>query len=878
MIAYLEGHILYWGEKINSRFLTLYKIERFITNGVFIILFTIGFLGILSLGYAVYLDNFINIIKLEFWTQKNPLLLYFWLTILTDLYLIYYFSLAKAAKEKVIAKQYRSAEDKNIIAPPEMDWLSIRKIGKKIDIAKAFNEEALLLVEQAFNIAKKYKASEVGPVHFLIAALASSKNIQNMFVRLGVDFEDFAPKIGRVAARYPQSDSEPIFNQNSVQILLKAYRNSYNNRAEQVTTSDIVVESVKSDKLIQEVLTDINITPEKVENVVLWYRIRDILHKQWLLYRASARLKSKTGIDRAMTALQTSFLNQFSEDLTLLAKTGYLSLCIDREKEFTEIFRVLEGSSAKSVILVGDVGVGKTAIVEGLAQKMIADDVPELLKDKRLVSLSTSQLLAGASISMAQERFYRSLNEIIRAGNVILFIDNIHDLIPELIEILTEALSKNAFIFVSSTNLAGYKNVIERSSLSSLLKKIQVNEPDINGAIQILEGRAGFIEAKNNIFFSYDALEQAVKLTDRYVHDQNLPLKALNLLEEVGNWAKSNLGAKAMVMGNDVATLISDKLGVKAADVTKSEGEKLLNLEQIIHERIVDQEEAVNAVANSLRRARAELRENKRPIANLLFLGPTGVGKTELAKVIAEVYFGSEENMIRLDMSEYQEKNSINRLIGAPPGYEGSEGGGQLTEAVRLKPFSIVLLDELEKAHPDILNIFLQVMEDGRLTDSTGRTIDFTNVILIATSNAQTAFISEKVKAGMSLEEIKKQLLETELKQNFKPEFINRFDNIIIFKPLGFEEVLKIAGLLLQQVAKNLEAKGINFQANQDAVMELAKEGFDPQFGARPLRRVIQDRVDNALAQYLITGKIGKRDLVILDKGGVIRVEKAKEL
>ncbi|MBN1326135.1 AAA family ATPase [Candidatus Falkowbacteria bacterium] len=878
MTAYLDGYILFWGEKINTRFLRLYKLERFITKAVYIILFILGLFGIFCLGYAFYLDNFINILNLSFWQIKNPLLLIFWLSIFVDMYLVYYFALSAAAKEKVIVKKYKSINEKGIIAPPELDWQTIKKLGRKVDISKAFSEEAILIIEHAFDIAKKYSATEVGPVHFLIAALISSKNVQNMFMRLSIDFEDFALKISRVAAKYPQSDSEPFFNQNSIKILLKAYRNAYINRSEQVLSSDIVVESVKSDKLIQEVLTDLNITPEKVENVVLWYRIREILHKQWLIYRGSARLKSKTGIDRAMTALQTSFLNQFSEDLTLLAKSGYLPLCIGREKEFAEIFRILEGSSVKSVVLVGDAGVGKTAMVEGLAQKMIADDVPEFLQDKRLVSLSISQLLAGASISIAQERFYRCLNEIIMAGNVILFIDNLHDMIPELIEILTEALSKNAFIFIGSTNTEGYKNVIERSSVGSILKKIQINEPDINSAVQILEGKAGFIEAKNNIYFSYDALEQAVKLTDRYMHDQNLPYKALTLLEEVGVWAKNNLGANVMVSGNDVATLISEKLGVKAAEVTQSESEKLLKLEEIIHNRIIDQDEAVKAVANSLRRARAELRETKRPIANLLFLGPTGVGKTELAKVIAEVYFGSEENMIRLDMSEYQEKSSISRLIGAPPGYEGSSEGGQLTEAVRQKPFSIVLLDELEKAHPDILNLFLQVMDDGRLTDSTGRTIDFTNVILIATSNAQTSFIQEKVNAGVSLEEIKRQLLETELKQYFKLEFINRFDNIIIFKPLGLEEVIKISRLLLQQVAKNLEAKGINFQANEEAIVELANEGYDPQFGARPLRRAIQDKVDNALAQYLLTGKIGKRDLVILDKGGVIRVEKAKEL
>ena len=564
---------------------------------------------------------------------------------------------------------------------------------------------------------------------------------------------------------------------------------------------------------------------------------------------------------------------------------GYLDLCIDREKEFAEMFRIMEGSSIKALILVGEPGVSKTAIIEGLAQKMIADDVPAFLQDKRLVSLSISRLLAGASASLAQQRLLISLNEIIMAGNVVLCIENINDLMGisgggaegmDLSEVIVEALSKNLIILIATANSYNYSRQVENTGLGNVTKKIEINEPDLNGTIGILEGKISFIEGKNNVHFSYDALEQAAKLTDRYISDKFLPYKAITLLEEVAVWVKVNKGSDKFVTGNDVATLLSDKIKMPVSQITESESEKLLNLEEIIHERVVDQEEAVMAVANSLRRARAELRDINRPIANLLFLGPTGVGKTELAKAIAAVYFGSEENMVRLDMSEYQEKDSVNRLIGAPAGY--GEGLGLLTEAVRKKPFGIVLLDELEKAHPDILNLFLQVMDDGRLTDATGRTVDFTNVILIATSNAQTAFIQEKVKAGVSVEEIKKELMESELKQYFKPEFINRFDNIIVFKPLGFDEVVKITGLMLKSVAKNLEAKGVNFQASDEAIKELAQVGFDPQYGARPLRRAIQERVDNALAQFLLTGKIGRRDIAILEKGGIIRVQKAEKL
>ncbi len=886
IIGYLAGYILYWGKKINSQYLRLYQLEAIIHKITIGFLLILAFLGIASLAFSFYLVNFNPqiILSFKFWQVKNNYHLIFWLTILTDLYLIYFSSLAKDKMEKVIVKKYRSEGEKQVIAPPPIDWQQVKSFAHKyqIDISKALNQEALKAVERSFIVAEKYKALEVGPVHFLIGALLVSKKVESIFVRLGVDLNDLAGKIGRVAAKYPESEGATAFSSNSMKILLKAYSLAYFNKENEVDVTDILQAAVKEDQMVQEVFFDLNINLEKLNNVILWFRIRKLLQKQWQLYRTGARLKSKTGIDRAMTAIQTPFLNQFAEDLTMLAKMGHLELCIDRDKEFTEMFRILEGSSIKSIVLVGEPGVGKTSIVEGLAQKMIADDVPEFLRDKRLVSLSIPRLVSGASASEAQERLLISLNESISAGNVILYIDNIHDIMgisaggPEsldLSEVLVEALSKNLIILIASTNPFNYSRSIENTSLGNIIKKVEIPEPDLNSAIQVIEGKIGFIEAKNNVYFSYDALEQAVKLTDRYIHDLFLPYKAITLLEEVAVWAKQNKGAGAMITGNDVASLVSEKIKMPVTEVTETESKKLLNLEAIIHERIVDQEEAVAAVSSSLRRARAELRDIDRPIANLLFLGPTGVGKTELAKTLAAVYFGSEENMIRLDMSEYQEADSIKRLIGAPPA-----GVGLLTEAVRQKSFAIVLLDELEKAHPDILNIFLQVMEDGRLTDATGRTVDFTNVILIATSNAQTDFIQQKVAAGVSLEEIKKQLLETELKQYFKPEFLNRFDNIIVFKPLVFEDVVKITHLLLKDVAKNLEAKGINFQAADEAIRELAEIGFDPQYGARPLRRAIQERVDNALADYLLQGKIGRRDIAILEKGGKISVEKAKQL
>ena len=349
-------------------------------------------------------------------------------------------------------------------------------------------------------------------------------------------------------------------------------------------------------------------------------------------------------------------------------------------------------------------------------------------------------------------------------------------------------------------------------------------------------------------------------------------------MHEVAVRIGNQKGKGALITANDVAVTISEKTNIPLTEITKEESEKLLNLEQKIHERVVDQVEAVQMVAAALRRARAEMRDINRPIVNLLFLGPTGVGKTELAKTVAAVYFGDEKNMIRLDMSEYQEQSSINRLIGAPPGYAGSGGGGYLTEAVRKNPFSLVLLDEIEKAHPDIANIFLQVMDDGRLTDSSGRTVDFTNVILIGTSNAGTETIQNKMRQGVPVEQIRRELIDHELVSYFRPELLNRFDGIIVFKPLTIAEVEAIAKLMLREIKANLEQRGIGLKVTPQALAELAQAGFDPTFGARPLRRVIQQQVEDRLANYLLEGKINRRDTVVVEGGGNIRIDKAPAL
>jgi ATP-dependent Clp protease ATP-binding subunit ClpA len=413
---------------------------------------------------------------------------------------------------------------------------------------------------------------------------------------------------------------------------------------------------------------------------------------------------------------------------------------------------------------------------------------------------------------------------------------------------------------------------LEKSPLAQALQKIPVEEPERNEAIQIVESKIGGIENKNKVIFTYDAVAAVVDLSIRYLHDSFLPVKAIQLADEVGLVVGKRGKEWAQVTKEDVAALVSEKARVNVTAVTKKEGAELLNLEERLHERIVGQNEAVKAISAALRRSRTELRATNRPIANFLFLGPTGVGKTELAKVTSEVFFGSEDAMIRIDMSEYQDASASQKLIG------GAGEVGILTEAVRKNPFSLVLLDEFEKAHPDILNLFLQVMDDGRLTDGTGRTVDMTNVILVATSNAGTQYIQDAVVAKTPYEAIRAHLLEEELKSIYKPELLNRFDGVMVFTPLSEDEVVQITYLMLKTVTARLEAKGIHLRPTDEAVYELAKLGYDPKFGARPLRRVIQEQVDDKIAEFLLRGDVARRDTLILKPQGVVEIEKAVAL
>lgn len=884
--AWLEGDVLLWNKQIDTLHIFEGEIERSVRaliNG-FLIFF--GIIGIVALVVSFITNDQLELPFWQFLQTRNGLMGIFSITLLTDLYAFY-----RIQRESVLDKKVKGKSFDVLLTEesPTSLFDAVAAVDKKkiIDVAGTFTPHAIRYVEQAWQLSRQLKNSETHPLH-LLAVLISSEQARVAMARLGVDAKILVEKISRTLYKLPVVEQSFIqLSALTRSVLLTAYDEAYEARVERVDVPQLLLAILKTDELSRDIFYDLSIELEDIANVIEWLNIQKRLSERWHRWRGKAVFKSKSGMNRSMTAVATPLLDRFSHDLTQLARQGVLAPCIGRDREIEETLRIIEGG--KNVILSGNPGVGKTSIIEGIAELMTSEEVPEVLQDKRLVSLSVASLVGAAGRQGELEGLVMQLiNEIVKSGNIVVFIDNLQNMVGvstegaqnlDISDIFASALQKQMFFCLATTTPIDFRRYIEsRTSLMSVFQKVSVDEPDTNGAIQVLEGKAGMIESKNQIYFSYESIEKTVKLSERYLHERYLPEKAITLLEEVAVYTRRKKGVNSIVSGEDVAEVISTKTNVPITKITEKESEKLLNMEEHIHERMVNQEEAVTAVSSALRRARAELRDVRRPIVNLLFLGPTGVGKTELAKTVAEVYFGTENSMIRLDMSEYQDKSSINRLIGAPPGYGGSNEGGYLTEAVRAKPFSLILLDEIEKAHPDILNVFLQVMDDGRLTDTLGRTIDFTNVILIATSNAGTALIQKRIQENVPIARIKDELMNEELKPYFRPEFLNRFDNIIVFKPLSMEHIIAIVGLMLKQVAERLAVKGVRLESTPEARAELAQIGFDPIFGARPLRRAIQDYVDNALATYLLQGKIGRRDVAILEAGSKITVKRAEAI
>lgn len=738
----------------------------------------------------------------------------------------------------------------------------------------AAERDARQTLEDAYLLAVRMKHAEVTAVHIFASSIGTSR-VQTLFARLGVSFEDIKDALRRRLQITPEGQA--IFGDQAKILFVQAGVVAFDAKRPHVTALDLCAAAFAQESFLQDLLAEKHVDVQAFNHACAWLSMQDLLVTRYKAFQEAAAFKPTANMDRAMTAQATPFLDAAAEDLTRKAVFGGIGLTVSRESETTAIFRAMEGGG-KSVVLVGEPGVGKMALIEGVASLMVEERVPKILQDKRLLRLDLPRIVSAQGGQGAGERLLYALNEAAHARNVVLVLEDVHQLVGaggqgiDLASILASELSKGYTFALCTSTPSAYAQHLERSVLGPRLERVTVQEPDVEKAMRMVEANVGFIEHERGVVFTYKAVDTAVRLSSKFVADNALPEKALNLLREAGARAKTRGGVPCWATHEDVAVIIEEKTHVPVSAIASDETAKLLSLEEKIRERVVGQEDAVTAVSSAIRRARTSMRSQNRPIANFLFLGPTGVGKTELAKATATVFFGDESRMIRFDMSEYQNKESVARLIG------GNGEAGLLTEAVRKAPFSLLLLDELEKAHPDLLNVFLQVMDDGRLTDGLGRTVDFTNVILIATSNAGTLYIQDSVAKGTSLAVIKEGLMETELRTTYRPEFLNRFDDVIVFHPLTPEDVVAIAYLMSASIAKRLSEKGILLKVTDAAVHDLAAMGYDPKFGARPLRRVMQDKIENGLADLLLRGAVAQRDTVVVEKGAMLRVEKAQAL
>jgi len=649
----------------------------------------------------------------------------------------------------------------------------------------------------------------------------------------------------------------------------------------------------------------------------------------------------------------TPTLDGLARDLTVIAKDGTLDPVIGRADEVTRIIEVLSRRTKNNPVLIGEPGVGKTAIVEGLAQAIVNNEVPETLKGKRVMSLDMGTVVAGTKYrGEFEERLKKVMDEIHAAGNIILFIDELHTLIGaggaegaiDASNILKPALARGEIQCIGATTLEEYRKYIEKdAALERRFQPVQVDEPNVEDAIEILHGLRDRYEAHHRIQISDEALVAAVKMSDRYISDRFLPDKAIDLIDEASSkvrlrnyttppslkelevelekvknekdaavhsqefeqaaalrdkqsqlekqldetkkeWQKTQGSNNTSVTPDDIAIVVANWTGIPLNKIAETESQKLLNLEEILHDRVVGQHDAVVSISKAVRRARAGLKDPKRPIGSFIFLGPTGVGKTELARALAEAMFGEKDAMIRVDMSEFMEKHSVSRLVGSPPGYVGFEEGGQLTEKVRRKPYSVILFDEIEKAHPDVFNMLLQVLDDGRLTDSKGRTVDFRNTVIIMTSNVGAQELKDNKFVGFGgsdaaqdYETIRKTMMD-ELKKQFRPEFLNRIDDIIVFHKLEKEQLKEIVTFMVNGLTKRLKEQDIYITLTDAAKEKVADDGYDPEYGARPLTRSIQKNIEDKLSEELLKGEeLAGHNVTIDYKDGEFVITKEKQ-
>ena len=796
-----------------------------------------------------------------------------------------------------------------------------------------FTARAEKALEYAQEIAMELGHNYIGTEHLLYGLVeegtgVASKVLQNQ----GLTSEKVKQSIEEIVGVGDEiEDANQIsFTPRSKRVIENAFLEARRLGTEYIGTEHLLIGIMKEgDCVATRIMLEEDVNPQGLYNELI-----KVLNEEGEESNESNSSSSKGSYNSTPT------LNQYGTDLTKQAKEGKLDPVIGRKEEIQRVIQILSRRTKNNPCLIGEPGVGKTAVAEGLAEKIVAGDVPEILKNKRVVSLDMASMIAGAKYrGDFEERIKKALKEVKKAGDVIIFIDEIHTIVGagsaegavDAANILKPLLARGEIQLIGATTLKEYRKYIEKdAALERRFSPVTVNEPTEDETVQILYGLRDKYEAHHNVKITDEAINAAVELSSRYINDRYLPDKAIDLIDEAAskvrmssytepdsfkdmkdeiekldkekeeairvqdfekaakirdkenakkkeledskkNWETKKSKEVPTLKEEDIANVISSWTGIPVTKVSESENEKLKNLEENLHKRVIGQDEAVSAVAKAIKRSRMGLKDPNKPIGSFLFLGPTGVGKTELSKALAENLFGSEDALIRIDMSEYMEPHSVAKLIGSPPGYVGYDEAGQLTEKVRRKPYSVILFDEIEKAHPDVMNMLLQVLDDGRLTDSQGRTVNFKNTVIIMTSNVGAKLITDKKTLGFTesksgddkeseekeYKDIKKEVM-AELKKEFKPEFLNRIDEIIVFHKLEDSQIRKIVDILINNVGKLLKEQGIKLTVDEKAKDLVAKKGTDKTYGARPLKRAIQTMIEDKIAEAMLDGKIKK--------------------
>lgn len=746
--------------------------------------------------------------------------------------------------------------------------------GKFVDVYQMFNHRAKKAWNNAVMIAKnrskiraplgwrnKDEAPQVNSVD-LILSLLQEPSIKLVFLRLGVNINDITNLLQDYALIAPREDPNTLGR-----IPFIAFAESlklHNKTIDPLMILCALAVGLPQNHILQAIFFNIDLTVEKLEIIASWIFHLSLLKDELTLFRKLARLTPDNEINRGLTSVPTFYLDNYSRDLTWEAKHGYLPVALGRGGDLHEIFKLISAGS-RDLVIKGQEGTGRTTLINELAYKMASDQVPKLLEDHRLVQLDISAILGKSK--KAESIFIESLKEAVKAGNIVIVIEELPSLSNvqstaglSLLELLINFLQNHYLIVVGTSSIEQYTELLHPvANFDEVFTSYELSELGREGVLLACCIRASLLEGKNRCFFQYPAIEQAVELTDLYLKDVGQPQKAIGILVEASLKAKNS--DNKIVTPSLVQKIISDKTHIPTQTFGDNEAEKLLHLEDTLAKFIVGQKQAVEAVAEGLRRARSGLVSSTRPLASFLFLGPTGVGKTEVARVLAATYFGDEKYLLRLDMSEYQGPGGLEKLLGST----GTKIDSPLIRHIKNYPFCLLLLDEFEKASPEIANLFLQVLEDGRLTSGRGETLDLTHCLVIATSNAGTKDIQEGIKAHKTLEQIKQYLFNLTLARMFPPELLNRFDGIILFSPLSQDEVMQIAILQLEQLKQRLLKKGIKCDFSENVVREIAKKAYDPLLGARPIRRYIQDHIEGFIAKLILAKKLSRGSDVTLD-------------